>query len=233
MGGHASAPPVRSPVGVLARAVARVEDDPFQAHICEPVMHMFDTLGRHSTFAFKLIFANLWCFKGLFTLICKKAGGELNALVRTTCAFTQMQGSSARNVLPPSASVTANMRLMSPDNMDSVIQELERKVKDSSITITRLTGVNPSRFSNMNSAGYERVCNAIGKTWPKAIISPYLMIACSDSRHYCRISDVVLRFSAMALSSDDRKRIHGNDERISEDQFKEALEFYRQMLLTG
>ena len=230
MGGHASAPPVRTPVGVLARAVAKVEDNPFPAYICEPVSKMFDTLGRHSSFAFKLIFANLWCFKGLFTMICKKSGGELNALVRTTCAFTQMQGSSARNVLPPTASVTANMRLMSPDNMDSILDELKKKVKDDTIEITRLTGVNPSPFSDMNSEGYERVSAAIAATWPKAIISPYLMIAASDSRHYCKISDVVLRFSAMALSSDDRKRIHGNDERISEKQFLESLMFYQRML---
>ena len=230
MGGHASAPPVRSPVGVLARAVVNVENNPFKAYFCEPVLNMFDTLGRHSTFAFKLIFANLWCFKGLFTLICKKSGGELNALVRTTCAFTQMQGSSARNVLPPSASVTANMRLMSPDNIDSVIDELKEKVKDDTIEITRLTGVNPSAFSNINTEGYERVSSAIGATWPKAIISPYLMIAASDSRHYCKICDVVLRFSAMAMSSDDRKRIHGNDERISESRFMEALLFYMRVM---
>jgi len=230
MGGHASAPPVRSPVGVLARAVTRIEEDPLPAHICEPVMNMFDTLGRHSTFAFKLIFANLWCFQGLFTMICKKSGGELNALVRTTCAFTQMQGSTARNVLPPSASVTANMRLMSPDNMDNVIGELKKRVKDDTIEITPLNGQNPSPFSSMDSEGYERVSNAIAATWPEAIISPYLMIAASDSRHYCQISDVVLRFSAMALSSDDRKRIHGNDERISETQLKEALEFYMRMI---
>jgi len=229
-GGHASAPPVRTPIGVLARAVARIEDNPFKAHICESVSKMFDTLGRHSSFAFKLIFANLWCFKGLFTMICKKSGGELNALVRTTCAFTQMQGSTARNVLPPTASITANMRIMSPENMDTIIDELKEKVVDDSITITRLTGVNPSPFSNMNSEGYERVSTAIAATWPKAIISPYLMIAASDSRHYCQISDVVLRFSAMALSSDDRKRIHGNDERISEAQFLEALMFYQRML---
>ena len=231
MGGHASAPPVKSPVGVLARAVVKVEENPFPPYICQSVSHMFDTLGRRSTFAYKLIFANLWCFKGLFTSICRKAGGELNALVRTTCAFTQMQGSTARNVLPPSASVTANMRLMSPDDMDSVLKDLEKRVEDSSIEITRLSGVNPSAFSKMDSEGYERLSGAIAATWPEALISPYLMIACSDSRHFCRISDVVLRFSAMALSSDDRKRIHGNDERIREGQFLEALEFYQRMLL--
>jgi len=230
MGGHASAPPVRSPVGVLSKAVIHVEENPLPAHICDPIMKMFDTLGRHSTFAFRLIFANLWCFKGLFTMICKKSGGELNALVRTTCAFTQMQGSSARNVLPPSASVTANMRLMSPDNMESVIGELKRRVKDNTIEITPLNGQNPSIFSNTDSEGYKRVCAAVGATWPDAIISPYLMIAASDSRHFCQICDTVFRFSAMALSSDDRKRIHGHDERVSETQLKEALMFYMRMI---
>ena len=57
-----------------------------------------------------------------------------------------------------------------------------------------------------------------------------MMFACSDSRHYCHISENVFRFSAMRLSADDRKRIHGNDERISETQLKEALGFYLRIL---
>ena len=229
-GGHASAPPVQTPIGMLARAVTAVEENPLDVHLCESVLNMFDTLGRHSTFAYKLIFANLWCFKGLLAFICKKIGGELNALVRTTCAFTQMQGSNAHNVLPPSASVSANMRLMSPDNMDNIIDELKKRVKNEKIKIKRLNGHNPSIFSNMDSEGYRRVSAAIAKTWEKAIISPYLMIAASDSRFYCQICDVVLRFSAMTLSIEDRKRIHGNDERISETQLKESLIFYRYVM---
>jgi len=194
---------------------------------------MFDTLGRHSTFVYRLIFANLWCFKGLFMFICKKSGGEINALVRTTCAFTQMQGSSARNVLPPEASVTANMRLMRPDTLDSVIDDLKKKVGNDSIEITRLNGANPSPFSNSHSEGYERVYGSIAAIWPKAVITPYLMVAATDSRHFCRISDAVFRFSAMAFSSDDRKRIHGHDERISEGQFLEALMFYKKIMSAG
>jgi carboxypeptidase PM20D1 len=230
MGGHASAPPVRTPVGVLARAMVKVEGATFEANICEPVEQMFDTLGRYSTFTYKLIFANLCCFKGLFTWLCKKKGGELNALVRTTNVFTQMQGSPASNVIPPTASVVANMRLMSPDTEASVLAKLKETVDDESIEITSSIGVDPSPFSNTKLEGYARVCNAIEAIWPQAIVSPYLMIAASDSRHFCKISDAVYRFSAMKLSSDDRKRIHGHDERIREDQFIEAVKFYQKLL---
>ncbi|MCL1992731.1 MAG: M20/M25/M40 family metallo-hydrolase [Spirochaetes bacterium] len=233
MGGHASAPPASSPVGVLARAVTRVEAEPFSAYICEPVRQMFDTLGRHSTFFYRLIFANLWCFKGLLFHLCKKKGGELNALVRTTCAFTQMRGSSASNVLPPSASVNADVRIMRPDTVESVISDLQKRIQDERIRVAGIKGVDPSPFSNKDCEGYERLCSAIGAIWPQAIISPYLMIAASDSRHFCKISDAVLRFSAMYLSRDDRKRIHGNDERIRESQFLEAVKFYHYMLLAS
>ena len=89
-GGHASAPKLHTPVGVLSAACKRVEDHPFKAHIQGPAAQMFDTLGRYSTPLYRVIFANLWCFGWLLDLLAKKSGGEMNALLRTTVAFTQM-----------------------------------------------------------------------------------------------------------------------------------------------
>jgi len=228
-GGHASAPPPHTVVGVLANAISRIENKPFPAHISLPVAEMFDTLGRHSSFVYKLIFANLWCFKGVLNAVCKKAGGGMNAMMRTTCAFTKMKGGSALNVLPTSASVSANLRLMNPDTMDSAKQYLTSLI-DESIDVKTIDGSNPSPYSPSNSQEYARVRTAIEQTWTNAIVSPYLMVACSDSRHFTKISDNVLRFSAMELSSDDRKRIHGHDERIRETQFFDAIRFYIRMI---
>ena len=229
-GGHASAPPPHTVVGLLARAVARMESKPFPTHISPPAAEMFDTLGRHSSFAYRLIFVNLWCFKGVLSAMCKKTGGELNALLRTTCAFTMMQGGSALNVLPSEASVCANLRLMNPDTMETAAQYLKGIVRDENIHIRIIDGNNPSPYSPGNSAGYARVRTAIAQTWEDAIVSPYLMVACSDSRHFSRVSDNVLRFSAMALSIDDRKRIHAHDERVEEGKFLDACRFYLRVI---
>ncbi|MBQ5649089.1 MAG: M20/M25/M40 family metallo-hydrolase, partial [Clostridia bacterium] len=86
-GGHASAPKPNAPVDLLARACRRVLENPFKVHLTAPVAQMFDTLGRYSSFLYKVIFANIGIFLPVLDLICKKSGGELNALMRTTVAF--------------------------------------------------------------------------------------------------------------------------------------------------
>lgn len=229
-GGHASAPKPHTPVGVLSKACCKIENHPFKAHMSEPVRQLFDTLGRHSSFAMRMIFANMWCFSWVLDLICKKSGGEINALMRTTVAFTQMKGSSAPNVIPPEAEMVSNMRLNPMDNIDSALEYLKKTVNDSSVEIELLHGMNPSPVSRTDCEGWERVASAVASTWRGALVSPYLMVQCSDSRHYGRISDRVYRFSAMDLTKEERGMIHGNNERIRIDCACRAVEFYIRLM---
>lgn len=225
-GGHASAPAPHTPVGVLSKACANVEAHPFEKHFTKPVLEMFDQLGRRSSFLYRMIFANLWCFGGVLDMICKKSGGELNALVRTTCAYTQMEGSKAPNVVPPSARMVANLRLNPEDTVDSAVSYIKNVIKDDSVEIKVLEGANPSRISRTDCDGYKFIKEAVEDTWEGAVVSPYLMVQCSDSRHYGEISDKVYRFSAMDLTADERKTIHGNDEHIRLETVKHAVEFF-------
>lgn len=229
-GGHASAPKPHTPVGILSRACCKIEQHPFPAHITPPVAKMFDTLGRRSTFVYRMIFANLWCFAPLLDRLCKKNGGELNALMRTTVAFTRMSGSSANNVIPPEASMISNIRLNPADTMDGALAYLEKKIGDPNVEITKIQGMNPSRVSETDCPAWDKVANAVAGTWRGCIVTPYLMMQCSDSRHYGRISDHVYRFSAMALTRAERATIHGNNERIRLESIGEAVEFYLRLM---
>ena len=229
-GGHASAPKPHTPVGILAAACKKVEDHPFKMHITKPVREMFDTLGRHSTFLYRMIFANLWCFGWVLDLLGKSSGGEMNALLRTTVAFTQMEGSSARNVIPPEATMVSNMRLNPADTVDSALLYLKHTVNDKNVEITALESNEPSRISETNCPAWDKVASAVAGTWKGCIVSPYLMVQCSDSRHYGRISDHVYRFSAMDLTKEERASIHGNNERIRVETICKAVEFYIRLM---
>ena len=229
-GGHASAPKPHTPVGILSAACKKVEDHPFKMHLTKPVAEMFDTLGRHSTFLYRMIFANLWCFSWVLDLLGKSSGGEMNALLRTTVAFTQMEGSSARNVIPPEAKMVANMRLNPADSVESALAYLRKTVGNDAVEVTALESFEPSRISRTDCAGWEKVSAAVAENWPGCIVSPYLMVQCSDSRHYGRISDKVYRFSAMDLTSEERATIHGNNERIRLETICKAISFYIRLM---
>ena len=229
-GGHASAPRPHTPVGVLAAACKRVEDHPFKAHIAGPAALMFDTLGRYSTPLYRCIFANMWCFGWIIDLLGRFSGGEMNALVRTTVAFTQMEGSSARNVIPPEAKMVANLRLNPRDTVESALDYLRKTVKDPKVEVSALEGFDPSPVSETDCPAWDKVASAVANTWPGCIVSPYLMVQCSDSRHYGRICDHVYRFSAMDMTAQERATIHGNNERIRVESIAKAVEFYIRLM---
>ena len=229
-GGHASAPLPKTPVTTLAKACLRIVKKPFPMHLTKPAAEMFDTLGRHSGFGLKLVFANLWLFRPVLDLICRLSGGEMNALVRTTTAFTQMEGSAGRNVLPAQAHLISNMRLNPADTVDAATQRLKKTVNDPSVEIEVLESFEPSPISETGCESWDKVAQAVSHTWPGCIVTPYLMVQCSDSRHYGAISNHVYRFSAMDMTAQERKSIHGNNEKIRLESISRAVAFYIRLM---
>ena len=110
---------------------------------------MFDTLGRYSNVTYRMIFANLWLFGGVWIPSAVRAAG-VNALMRTTVPLAQAKGSAGRNVIPPEATFISNLAPEPPeDTMDSALAYLKRP------STTRQSrspswGMNPSRISETN-----------------------------------------------------------------------------------
>ena len=202
----------------------------FDYVLSAPTKQMFDLVGRHSTFLYRVLFANLWCFGPVLSLYSKLSGGEMNAIVRTTTAFTQMEGSKGVNVIPPVAKMASNHRIIPGETVESTVAHIKKAVKDKNVEVSVINGNDPSVISRTDCEAYDRVRSSVAETWQDAIVTPYLMVAGSDSRHWGEISDKVYRFSAMALTKEERGYIHGNNERIPFATISRTVEFFERLM---
>ena len=114
--------------------------------------------------------------------------------------------------------------------MESLAAEIEKAVGDKKVNCKVIDGMSPSVISDTNCEAWERLRATVSETWQDAIVTPYLMVACSDSRHWGVITDKIYRFSPMALSKEERGTIHGNNERIPLATVAEAVEFYIRLI---
>mgnify|MGYP003693879807 CR=1 FL=1 len=70
----------------------------------------------------------------------------------------------------------------------------------------------------------------IREVFPDVIVAPGLMVAATDSRHYTGITDKIFRFSPVRANSDDLKRFHGTNERLSVEGYADMIRFYRRLI---
>jgi len=194
------------------------------------VHRLFDTVARHSeSFAIKIIFANLWLFLPIVKLLAKKDGGQLLSLFKTTQAFTMMQGSEAVNVLPTKASIGVNYRLLTGETTEEVVKKVNKKVNNEHVHVRVVYGNEASAVS-MVDENYGKIERAIAGTWNDVVVTPYLMMAATDSRFYHAISENVYRFSPMELTKEELGSIHGVDEAIQIHNLIACVKFYIRLL---
>lgn len=225
-GGHASQPPARGLVGKLSKAIARIESHPMPIKLNSAFVQLIDSIGRDAAFPLKLIFANLKIFKPLIAKMSAKKGGELNAMIRTSFAFTKLAASDAINVMPTRVSAGINVRCLKGDDEQAIIRHIQKAAKCEGLTVNSLYYEAASEYSRTEGEAWDLLKNTIEMTWTDACVTPYLMIAASDSRHYSKLCDRVYRFSAMEMRKEERKLIHGNDERIRLEEWYKTLDFY-------
>jgi carboxypeptidase PM20D1 len=115
--------------------------------------------------------------------------------------------------------------------MQSTLEYVQKIVNDKNINVEIVYGQEPSTISKYeNSLGYENIKNTIQEIWPGLPVAPYLMVAATDSRHQCRISDNVYRFSPIHLNKEEVTLMHSHNERISLENIIKSTEFYLRLI---
>ena len=233
-GGHSSMPPGESAVGVLARAVRRLEENPFPARLSGVTEQTLAYLGPEMPFGRRIALANLWLFSPLVERQFLSAPPTA-ALLRTTSAVTVFEAGVKDNVLPRKARAVVNFRILPGDTIDSVTARAVKTIDDPRVGVSRHGGfaTEPSGVSPTNSFGFRVIQRTIAETTPEAVVAPTLVLGGTDSRHYARLTTGVYRFVPFRVTSDDLATIHGENERLSLEDCATMVRFYVRLLRNG
>jgi carboxypeptidase PM20D1 len=230
-GGHSSMPPRQTAVGILAAAITALEQNPVPGGLEGLSFDMFDTVSRHMPFPARMMFANQWLFGG-FVEGRLSSVPTTNAMLRTTTAPTMLSASVKSNVLPIEAVATVNFRIHPRDSVEDVIAHVGAVVENANVEVRVPEGTgNPaSEVSDANSPGFAAIRRAIREVYGDVIITPGIMVAASDTRHYGVVADNAFRFNPMTVTSEDLTGFHGTNEKIAVANLAQGTRTYIQIM---
>lgn len=232
-GGHSAMPPSTTALTRLLDALSRINARPMPARFADATRQMFLYLAPHMDWFPRMLFANLWLSESL--IVNKLAHRpSTNATIRSTGVVTVVEAGERENVLPEQAQALINYRLLPGDSDETVLSYIQEQIEDSHITVSIEASYIPaSATTPTDSAVFSSLQTSIAEVFPAAIIAPFMTVVATDSKHYRSLSDNIFRFLPLRMHNSDLSRIHGRNERISEEDLQRLIIFYMRFIENG
>jgi len=147
-----------------------------------------------------------------------------NALMRTTCVATRLEGGHADNALPQMARATVNCRVLPGDSADEVRNTILKVLNDTGIEVTWIDKPKPSPPSPLDVAVMRPIEEVTNEFWPGVPVMPLMATGASDSLYLRNAGIPSYGVSGLFAELND-SRAHGRDERVGIPQFYDSLQF--------
>jgi acetylornithine deacetylase/succinyl-diaminopimelate desuccinylase-like protein len=229
-GGHSSLPRKDNAIYRLAAGLGKLSAYEFPVRLNEVTRSYFDRMAPLSG----ADAADMRAVAGKVTnaAAATRLSGKspfYNALLRTTCVPTLLQGGHAENALPQAAVATVNCRMLPDEDPAVVKRTIERVVADPQIAVAAIAPATPSPSSPLVPEVFQAIAGAVRATYGRDIpLVPYMETGATDGLLLRNAKVPVYGTNGIAFDPDD-VRAHGKDERILVRSFNEGLEFAYQL----
>jgi acetylornithine deacetylase/succinyl-diaminopimelate desuccinylase-like protein len=158
-----------------------------------------------------------------------KNSTQWNAMLRTTCIPTGLEGGHARNALPQLAVAFVNCRVMPEDTPEFVLASIRRAVADTNVVVAAEGTPIAGPASPMRDDVMETTRAVTSGMWPGVATVPLMVMGGTDGR-YLRVKGIpTYGVEGMFYDRDDI-RFHGRDERIRVQSFYEGQQFLYELV---
>jgi carboxypeptidase PM20D1 len=231
-----SAPRSAGALARVARAIARLEEQPFPARIRGPTREFLLTLGPRMDPGTRMLVANLW----LLERPVAAALGErrdLEAAVRTTVTAMGFVTEGAEREAPTGASALLHLGVAPWDSPGSVLAEVRERLADLDVEVTpqgEVPPIPPSPESSATGEGFRLLRRAAFRTFPDvAEAPPGLVPVPTEGRHYEPVAADVYRFVPIRMDGEIERSLGSADERIRVSAYLDMIRFYGGLLEEG
>jgi acetylornithine deacetylase/succinyl-diaminopimelate desuccinylase-like protein len=224
-GGHSSLPTPDNAIYRLAAALDRLAHFTFPASLNEITRAYFDRVAAGQPPAIAADMRAIVANAGDTAAVGRLAASPMfNALLRTTCVATRLDGGHANNALPQTARAIINCRMLPQDNPDSVEATLRRVVADTAVQVIAIDTATPSPPSPLARDVFEPLARVTKAMWGDVPIIPSMETGATDGIYLRNVGIPVYGVSGVFLDADDI-RAHGRDERILVTAYYDGAEY--------
>lgn len=229
-GGHSSVPTRDNAIYHLAAALGRLSEYDFPVELNEVTRAFF---GRSAEIEGGVMGEDMTLVlreppdDGAVRRLAEKPA--YNAVLRTTCVATRLDGGHADNALPQTARATVNCRILPGHSTEEVRAELARVIDDDRVTITAVEKDTSAPGSPLDPGFIRTVEQISQQMWPGVPVLVTMSTGATDSRYFRRAGIPAYGVSGIFSDVNDI-RAHGRDERIGVKQFWEGDEFLRRLV---
>jgi len=228
--GHSSTPPPQTSIGILARALVRLENSPMPTRL-RRLRPLYHGIGRAAPLYIQVAFANVWLF-GLFLRRWLVPNPEMNASMRTTTALTIINGGVEDNTIPAEAKAIVNFRLLPGDTIADVLYHAKKVIKDERVRFKPVEGKYNEALpvSPQDVPAYKGLSMVVRQVFDNPPVAPYVMLGGTDCQHFVPVCDHIYRFTSLVMDESFRGLEHGIDERIPVAGMAKMVKFYAQLM---
>ena len=233
-GGHAAFPPEDSAIVRLARFAADVWDKRYTLFRRELTAETRQTMTALCEYlpadkAAPLREALAETAPG-YPLLRAVLPDQAESLLGATIAFTIIRAGTAPNVLPKTATLTANVRVSSVQGEEEVTGLLRRKAAEYGLECVCAGGNDAPPPSGTDCPAYRAVVDSIGAVFGAVPVIPVTLAGGTDSKHFSRVARSAIRFTPITIVGEQGKGVHGAGEYLTVESLAQAAEFYEHLL---
>jgi acetylornithine deacetylase/succinyl-diaminopimelate desuccinylase-like protein len=223
-GGHSSLPVKENAIYRLAAALQRLSAHEFDFALNDVTRKYLETLAglEKDPVASQLRAAAAGDPAGMRATA--QASPQWNAVMRTTCVPTGLDGGHAENALPQTAGARVNCRILPDTTPEEVLETLKKAVGDDQVTVTLQKSNGASPMSPVREDVMAATTRLTTALWPGVVTTPFMVMGGTDGMMLRRAGIPTYGVQGIFYDAADI-RFHGKDERVGVRELYEAQEF--------